>query len=119
MFILTNAFSINMLDRSRGARDISFIPVAQEAARALVVNHSVRNEFACAIGHANTAQIVATDLGLPERAEEWAKIAEERPTVSLGNNSLIVAQYHGPRLPEGAIELPEGASVEYWQVYER
>ena len=117
MFVLVNAFSINMLTRANGARDLAFIPVHRDAARNLVVNHSARGEFACAIGHADTARIVATDLGLPERAEEWAAIAETRPNASAEGNSLIVAQYRGPRLPVGATALPEGAVIEYWQVY--
>jgi len=117
MFVLCNAFSINMLTRTNGARDLAFIPVAREAARNLVVNHGARGEFACAIGHADTARVVATDLGLPELTDEWVSIAETRPTVSAEGNSLIVAQYRGPRLPVGATTLPDGAVIEYWQVY--
>jgi hypothetical protein len=30
--------------------------------------------------------------------------------------SVIVAQYVGPRLPEGAIELPEGATMKFIKV---
>lgn len=117
MFILVNAFSINMLDRAKGARDVAFIPVQRNAARNLVVNHNARGEFVCAIGHEDTARVVAADLQLPEYADEWAVIAKTRPNVSAEGNSLIVAQYRGPRLPAGATELPEGATIEYWQVY--
>jgi len=117
MFVLCNAFSINMLTRANGARDLTFVPVAREAARNLVINHSARGEFQCAIGHADTARVVASDLGLPERATEWAAIAETRPNVVFDGNSLVVAQYRGPRLPAAATELPEGAVIEYWQVY--
>ncbi len=117
MFYLVNSFSINMLDRKSGARDISFIPVAREAVKNLVINHSFREEFACAIGHEDTARAVAIDLGMPELAEPWAEIAKTRPTISAEGNSLIVAQYRGERLPAGTTELPIGAILEYWQVY--
>jgi len=29
---------------------------------------------------------------------------------------MVVAQYMGPRLPEGATTLPEGAKIEFWKV---
>lgn len=29
---------------------------------------------------------------------------------------ILVGQYIGPRLPEGATTLPEGASIEWWTV---
>lgn len=29
---------------------------------------------------------------------------------------LLVAQYKGPRLPEGATKLPEGATIEFYLV---
>jgi hypothetical protein len=32
---------------------------------------------------------------------------------------VLVAQYRGPRLPEGATELPEGATIEWYVVYHR
>jgi len=82
-----------------------------------VVNSAQYDDFQCAVGHADTARLVAVDIGLPELAEAWAAIAATRPTVSAEGNSLIVAQYRGPRLPEGATTLPDGAVIEYWQVY--
>ena len=135
-FIIVNAFSINMLARlgqdiarapilpirhsaqptatPRLGQDIAFVPISADAAANLI-----RNERAeCAIGHADTARVVAGVLGMPERGDEWATIAETRPNVLLDRNtSLIVAQYSGPRLPAGAVTLPEGARIEFWQVY--
>jgi hypothetical protein len=118
-FLLCNAFSINMMDRMLGGQNVIFIPVAKAAAKALVENHRRRGEFTCAIGHPDTARVVAGLLDQSENvAEEWAEVAATRPTVTLDREtSLIVAQYRGPRLEVGATELPEGASIEFWQVY--
>ena len=113
MVVLCNAFSINMLNRRVGARNISFIPIPRVVAWALVIKENAT----CAIGHEDMARMVAIDLDMPEYAEEWAAIARTRPTVSAEDNSLIVAQYRGGRLPAGATELPPGIMIEYWYVY--
>jgi hypothetical protein len=116
-FQLVNAFSINMLIRE--GQNLAFVPVAKAAAKALVKNHRRRGEFTCAIGHPDTARVVAGLLDQSEDvAEEWAEVAATRPTVTLDREtSLIVAQYRGPRLGAGATELPDGATLEFWQVY--
>lgn len=111
--VLANAFSLNML--SRMERTLKVVPISAETARRLVIDGGAT----CAIGHPDTAKLVALLLGLPDRANEWAGIAETRPNVVLDEDTLlIVAQYTGPRLPAGAIELPEGASIEFWLVYD-
>jgi hypothetical protein len=44
-------------------------------------------------------------------------IAFNRDNLSLAEaDTLIVAQYRGPRLPEGAITLPEGAEIVFFKV---
>lgn len=53
------------------------------------------------IGHADIARIV----GLPMNRETC-------PPLKAGEQ-FLVAQYVGPRLPEGATSLPEGAKIEY------
>lgn len=104
-FILVNAFSINMLDRA--GQDISFIPVNLQAVKNLLHNHNVES----AVGHPGTAAVLSNLLE--------SDIECNRSNVQLLHNetSLIVAQYIGPRLPEGATTLPEGARIEFWQVY--
>jgi len=104
-FVITNAFSINMLERE--GQDIAFVPV-----NAVAVKNLLRNEtWESAIGHANTAAVVSKILDI--------EIPANRTNVRLvpGETSLIIAQYHGTRLKEGATELPEGANLEFWQVY--
>lgn len=58
------------------------------------------------IGHADTARIVSDILGV--------ELPANRATVKLQpGEKMIVAQYSGPRLPEGATTLPEGAKIEF------
>jgi len=62
-----------------------------------------------AIGNADTARIVSGLLGV--------ELPANRISVKMtGMESLVVAQYSGSRLPEGATTLPEGAKVEFWEV---
>jgi|ADurb_H2B_01_Slu_FD_contig_21_209177_length_564_multi_7_in_0_out_0_1 hypothetical protein len=69
-----------------------------------------------AVGHADTAVLIGKELGL--------NVAMNRTTVKLGSacgfkgqsEYALVAQYNGPRLPEGTTELPPGASFNWWLV---
>ena len=102
-FILTNAFSVNMLPQSA---DLAFRQVNVEAVQNLNRNHGLES----AVGHADTATVLSTLLSFPVECN--------RVNVELDrDHSLVVAQYRGPRLPEGATELPAGATIEFWQVY--
>ena len=98
---VTNSFSINMLDRKN--QHIHFIPCSLESAMA----HLDSENVVSAIGHPDTARIVSSILGID--------LPASRINVKMGNNDMVlVAQYAGPRLPEGAKELPEGATIEFW-----
>lgn len=99
--IVSNAFSINMLNKSVTC---SFEQVTKAAA----VEMLQQAPYRCCIGHADTAAVVGANLGLPMQAE--------RATLVLDDEPMLVAQYRGPRLPEGTKTLPEGASIEYWLV---
>lgn len=104
-FILTNAFSINML-KAEG-HNLAFRPIEVEG-----VKNLLRNEWwESAVGHEDTAAVIS---GLLE-----VEVSANRTNVQLidGETSLIVAQYTGPRLAEGATELSEGAMIQFWQVY--
>jgi hypothetical protein len=61
-----------------------------------------------AIGHADTARLVGQQLGVA--------LPADRRSVVLGGEPVLIAQYIGPRLPEGATALPEGARIEYFMV---
>ena len=96
MFIL-NAFSLNMLV---GNADISVRGVSQKVAACLAP--------ACvsAVGHADTAAVFSNVLGV--------EIPCNRATVALKEGDVaLVGQYSGPRLPEGATSLPEGATIKW------
>ena len=48
-------------------------------------------------------------LGIP--------VPVNRKSIKLGSGDiLLVGQYVGPRLPEGATELPENATIEWWAI---
>jgi hypothetical protein len=67
------------------------------------------NNCESCIGHADTAKVLSSILEMD--------IPTNRVTVQLRENErCIVAQYIGPRLPEGAISLPEGAEIRFFHV---
>jgi hypothetical protein len=97
---ITNAFSLNMLDLT-DSLVIGLEPLtpAEVASMPLV----------SAIGHADTARVVGGLLGV--------ELPVNRATISLRQGDVIVvAQYRGPRLPEGATVLPDGAVIEFVEV---
>src|SRR5690606_28759798 len=101
-----NAFSLNMLNTSVPTQ-VDITPLTLEGARALLADG-----FSSAVGHESTAQVLSEPLGL--------KVAMQRVTVSLDSTSTLrVAQMKGPRLPEGATTLPEGATIEWLLVEPR
>lgn len=101
MVILSNAFSLNMLVEDA---NLSVRKVNKATGRELLAQG-----FTSAIGHADTASVVSADLGL--------EVPMNRATITLQpGDTLVVAQYKGPRLPEGSTQLPEGASIEYYVV---
>lgn len=106
---LVNAWSINMLQHKRAKVDF-----AQISANQAVLHLS--GGFQNAIGHPDTANVVHNTLaGLMAADSAWPQA--ERQTVKMGlDDQCVVAQYSGPRLPEGATELPEGATIQFWIV---
>ena len=96
MFLL-NAFSLNML---AGNADIHVREVSLDTARNLA------KIATSAVGHADTAAVFADVLGVP--------VPCNRVSVSLDHcATALVGQYSGPRLPEGASKLPEGATIKW------
>lgn len=97
MIYLSNAFSINMLDQSE---TVQFKRMDQPP---------TLETFTSAVGHADTAAVFSSVLN--------QCIEANRCTVTLSKgDTLIVGQYSGPRLPEGATSLPEGATIIWWEV---
>jgi hypothetical protein len=84
---------------------IIFRRISQDEAKRLVRE---ANEVVSAIGHTDTAKLVGRQLGI--------ELLPDRRSVQLGNELTLVAQYIGPRLPEGATELPSGSRLEFFTV---
>ena len=109
MLYITNALSLNMLEGGflEGNLQVIALPNAQAAARA--IDDYEGGPVVSAVGHADTAALFAALLGTP--------VACARTTVVLSDgDELVVGQYSGPRLPEGATALPDGAAVKWFLV---
>ena len=104
---LLNAFSLNMLEDLTATIHVREL-TADEARKWLLIftEEAGADQFQSAVGHADTAAIFSDVLGLP--------VPCNRTTISLkAGDNVVVGQYKGPRLPEGATELPEGAEIKW------
>jgi len=99
---LLNAFSLNML----GDVDVARLTLRRiELVEARHLGRSAES----AVGHPDTARLFSALLGY--------EVAHRRITVRLEPGDVaLVGQYVGPRLPEGAEELPEGAAIRWIEV---
>lgn len=104
--VIANAFSLNMLDLGVGATDLQVCRVPPEYIRQEIEE---AGGYASIVGHADTAAVFSDILGLG--------LPCNRATFTLKEDHILfVGQYKGPRLPEGATSLPEGAKVEWAMV---
>lgn len=92
MKYISNAFSLGMLPYGASPK-ITELPKAPGQLQ----------DYVSVVGHPDTAKILG--------------VAFNRVTLKLQKgDQLLIAQYDGPRLPEGATELPEGASFRWFLV---
>lgn len=122
---ILNAFSLSMYSRldqtgtplgyeplSCDSPRVARMPVPLGNARGWMedwVEAEAETEIISAVGHADTAAVFSAILG--------REVPVNRISVKLGPGSLgLVGQLVGPRLPEGATTLPEGATIEWWLV---
>lgn len=107
--IITNAFSIDMLEEKNEV--LAFRPTEIETVRnILTVWIPQVKSVESAVGHADTAAIFSSVLG--------TEVPCNRTSVTLSKGTmLIVGQYTGPRLDEGATLLPEGAEIKWWFIH--
>lgn len=99
---LVNAFSVNMIP---AGGSISFTLVSKEEAKSIIAE----GDFVSAIGHVDTMAVVNSELGTSFEANRVSVVLNS-------GDSCLLAQYIGPRLPEGTTELPEGAEIRYFTV---
>lgn len=97
-----NAFSLNMFAALSGS--IAFRQVTLEKAKDLL-----KSGFYSAVGHADTARLLSNMLEVDVECNRETLVLSE-------GDELLVAQYSGPRLPEGASQLPIGATIKWLHV---
>lgn len=96
---LLNAFSLNMLATLPAAP--RFTELTLEQARILL-----ETGLDSAVGHADTAAVFEDVLGM--------SVPAVRATLLLHpGDKAVIGQYRGPRMPEGAHQLPEGATIQW------
>jgi len=104
MIYVANAFSLSMIPRHTVT--LRCEPMTLERASGLLRD---AQEWSSCVGHEDTARVFSRLLGLD--------VPARRVSVQLQPwDKLLVGQYSGPRLPEGATTLPEGARIDWWLV---
>lgn len=114
MYIL-NGFSMNMLDIDEGDEvHVHVRRISVAAARAhIVARINAGLPVRSAIGHANTAAIISDMLNFDVPMN---RVDVKLPVAGVELPFALLAQYRGPRLPEGATALPEGAAIDWYVV---
>lgn len=112
VYYLSNAFSLGMLSKEcfphSGEPDCTLQITEISLLEARTAAQAISN-LVSAVGHEDTARLYSQVLG--------AEIGFNRITVRLRRfDTLIVGQYTGPRLPEGAVVLPDGATITWYRV---
>lgn len=101
-YYISNAFSLNMIPASMTLASVNIHKVTAAGTTELLL----ARPFTSVVGHKETAAVFTDVLSVP--------VEFNRETVTLApGDRLIVGQYTGPRLPEGATTLPEGASIRW------
>lgn len=96
---ILNAFAASMLPH--GTYRVTFTDITLEEARERAWDTRIS-----AVGHADTAAVFASEL--------LVDVPWNRVSVDLrANDWALLGQYQGPRLPEGATSLPEGARIRW------
>lgn len=96
MIYVTNAFSLNMLENHMNKLVVTQITQKQ-------FNRVLQGDYTSAVGHQEIAELL--------------KVPYNRVTLKVKKGDVLyVAQYSGPRLEEGATQLPEGATIIYYHI---
>lgn len=97
---LLNSLSLNMIAVFPATITVEEISKGRVSAMLAIDGiHSV-------VGHADTAAVFQRELGIV--------VDCNRETIALTRGEkVIIGQYRGPRLAEGATSLPEGATIQW------
>lgn len=107
MNYIVNSFSLNMIDSSKyPAFTVRVMRISQKYAKELY--HELQPTSG--IGHGDLAEILSVDLD--------ANIEANRINISIEpGDRVLVAQYVGPRMPEGSTQLLKDADIYYFYVF--
>ena len=106
---IANAFSLKMLPEWVAVGNITFKRLTLEQARELFAQGE---KFTSAVGHADTAAVYSQHLGV----EIPVNRVDARFIPGIAE-TMLIGQFFGPRLPEGATTLPEGAEIQWILVW--
>lgn len=101
MIKVLNALSLGMLPETLFPATLKIEKISLEQAKA-----AVASGFESFVGHPDTVLLYSELLGVP--------VPYNRVSVALSKGErALVGQYIGPRLPDGACKLPEGARIDW------
>jgi len=108
MLYICNAISLGMVPAGSVSASLRITEIAAPTAY-LADAEAAHGPAQSAVGHADTAALFTALLGRP--------VAPARVTLQFSpDDEYLVGQLSGPRLPEGAITLPAGASIRWMLV---
>lgn len=85
------------------------------AARQFLAAWEDQAEIVSAVGHADTARMFSNLLGREVQVNRMSvKLIGSPDGDAEHAQTALIGQYTGPRLPEGATTLPEGAEITWW-----
>ena len=131
MRYIANSFSLNMIHSFPAIPVIGEVTLAEVRAAVTTgmldtgegYGNWLLSDVIGGIGHADTAAIVDASLGIFHCDTENRKVFDTQATTSgritvtlTPSDVLYVAQYRGPRLPEGTTVLPEGSTIQWYEI---
>lgn len=105
---LANAFSLQMLPAKPAVQNLEILKIEDISyIKKQIANDAI--EIESFIGHADTAKILSNMLGIEVQVNRAAFQIEK-------GERILVAQFVGGRLPEGATTLPENVKIVFYEV---
>ncbi len=128
MTYIVNAFSLNMIDSQEFPVSVNVMPLEIGLGYTVMddgygdqvyftkIGHYDATELVSGIGHADTCNQL-NELLKGSQVYWSPNYKMNRVSLKLKKGStVVVAQYTGPRLPEGTTVLPEGANFKFYEV---